>query len=286
MRDGAAVPLIPRYFDLLRLFLETRGRAVSRREILDTVWSDVVVTDGALSQAVRSLRRVLDDDPRAPRFIRTLSRHGYLFVFEDVAELTGSEPAAAAPAPAPPGPSASLMPPPAPSEVEEREAALRVLLASDPSGEKNSDEDTDRGRDAAERLHLLGTADALRLLDDRPGRERALAYLRDTRWDVPGSGPVPLVGTPGGLAALRLLAGMRLRRAARHAASRVAAASAGGALAGAAAGFLGGLVMLAAPGPDPPITVPVVFALIAACVGGIGAWGVGAGLTFAEVVSR
>ncbi len=274
------MPLIPRYFDLLRLFLETRGRAVTRREILETVWSDVVVTDGALSQAVRSLRRVLDDDPRSPRFLRTLSRHGYLFIFEEVVELTGLEPTPAAVhaqrADTPPG---------APG-ADPRESALAVLLAAEPTAGKNSDDDADRGRDAAERLHMLGTAEALRLLDDRPGRERALAYLRDTRWDVPGSGPVPLLGAPGGLAALRLLAGMRLRLAARHAATRVAGAAAGGAAAGAIAGLAGGLVLLAAPGPKPPATVPVALALIAACVGGIGAWGVGAGLTLAEVVSR
>ncbi|PYQ18150.1 MAG: CadC family transcriptional regulator, partial [Acidobacteria bacterium] len=52
-----------------------------RREILDAVWSDVVVSDGALSQAVRTLRRALGDDPREPVFIRTVSRHGYRFVF-------------------------------------------------------------------------------------------------------------------------------------------------------------------------------------------------------------
>ena len=57
-----------------------------RREIFDAVWSDVVVSDGALSQAVRTLRRALGDDPREPVFIRTVSRHGYRFVFSDVTE--------------------------------------------------------------------------------------------------------------------------------------------------------------------------------------------------------
>jgi hypothetical protein len=43
------------------------------------------VSDGALSQAVRTLRRALGDDPREPRYIRTVSRHGYQFVFPGVA---------------------------------------------------------------------------------------------------------------------------------------------------------------------------------------------------------
>jgi len=81
---GRERPLIPRYFDLLLFLLERRHQAVHRREIMDRVWSDVVVSDGALSQAVRSLRRAFGDDPREPRFVRTVSRHGYEFVFAAV----------------------------------------------------------------------------------------------------------------------------------------------------------------------------------------------------------
>ena len=98
------MPLIPRYFDLLLLLIERRGQAVHRREIFDRIWADVSVSDSALSQAVRTIRRTLDDDPREPRFIRTVSRHGYRFVFPDVIEEeeddaawpgAGSAPAAA-----------------------------------------------------------------------------------------------------------------------------------------------------------------------------------------------
>jgi hypothetical protein len=44
------------------------------------------VSESALTQAVRTIRRTLYDDPREPRFIRTVSRHGYRFVFTDVVE--------------------------------------------------------------------------------------------------------------------------------------------------------------------------------------------------------
>src|SRR5438067_2252615 len=83
-RGGAEVPLIPRYFDLLRLLVERRAEAVHRQVIFDVVWSDVVVSDSALTQAVRTLRRTLGDDPKEPRFIRTISRHGYRFLYPDV----------------------------------------------------------------------------------------------------------------------------------------------------------------------------------------------------------
>ena len=86
IRDGQEVPLIPRYFDLLLLLIERRREAVHRNEIFDRVWGEVTVSDSALSQAVRTIRRTLDDDPREPRFIRTVSRHGYQFVFAEVHE--------------------------------------------------------------------------------------------------------------------------------------------------------------------------------------------------------
>jgi DNA-binding winged helix-turn-helix (wHTH) protein len=86
VRDGRELPLIPRYFDLLVFLVERRRDAVHRQEIFDRVWRDVIVSDSALSQAIRTLRRTLGDDPREPRFIRTVSRHGYQFVFEVVEE--------------------------------------------------------------------------------------------------------------------------------------------------------------------------------------------------------
>ena len=85
-RNGREQPLIPRYFDLLVFLVERRGEAVHRRDIFDRIWSDVIVSDSALSQAIRTIRRVLGDDSREPRFVRTVSRHGYQFVFADVVE--------------------------------------------------------------------------------------------------------------------------------------------------------------------------------------------------------
>ena len=86
LRSGREQPLIPRYFDLLVFLIERRHEAVHRRDIFDRVWSDVIVSDSALSQAIRTIRRTLGDDSREPRFVRTVSRHGYRFVFADVVE--------------------------------------------------------------------------------------------------------------------------------------------------------------------------------------------------------
>ena len=96
VRDGREVPLIPRYFDLLVLLIERRHEAVHRREIFERVWTDANVSDSALSQAVRTIRRTLGDDPSEPRFIRTVSRHGYQFVLDVIEEEDAAPPNEAA----------------------------------------------------------------------------------------------------------------------------------------------------------------------------------------------
>ena len=272
LRSGEELALIPRYLDLLILLLERRHEAVHRREIFETVWSDVVVSDGALSQAVRTLRRTLGDDSREPVYIRTVSRHGYRFTFERVVE----EPEDDAPLSTPAAVAVSRMPVPGALD-DPFEEVLEKLL---------SEQDREARREAAEALHALGTAEALRRLGRRPGHEAARALLRDARWDVPGAGPVPLVGQPGGLTAARILTTLRLRHALHLARRRWAAACGGGAAAGAVAGALGGLALRLAPGSHAPASVAVTLALVGAIVGGLGAAGVGAGLAAAEAVAR
>ena len=82
LRDGAPVELGSRYFDALVLLALNRGELVSKSRFMDEVWRGIPVTDEALTQAIRSLRRALDDDAANPRFIETVPKHGYRFVAE------------------------------------------------------------------------------------------------------------------------------------------------------------------------------------------------------------
>ncbi len=273
LRDGQELALIPRYFDLLVFLVEHRHEAVHRREIFDRVWSDVIVSDSALSQAIRTLRRTLGDDSREPQFIRTVARHGYQFVFTDVQEEDddGPRPIAARPAPERE---------PDPTEADPFEPLLQCLC--DPA--RSIDDDAQW--DAAERLHGLGTTEALARLGTRSGHPRARALLRETRWAIPGAADVPLVGAPGGSAAAREVARLRLSRAARAVTGRWLAAMTGGAAAGAGAGFIGGLALAAAPGSRAPLAVAPVLAAIGLACGALGGAGVGAGLSGAEVLAR
>jgi DNA-binding winged helix-turn-helix (wHTH) protein len=269
LRNRAEVALIPRYFDLLVLLVERRGEAVHRRQIFDTVWTDVVVSDGALSQAVRTLRRALGDDPREPVFIRTVSRHGYRFVFPHVVTEPDDEPPPLEPPPAlPQAPAAPAF-----------DALLERLLAPGPL------DDEDR-REAAEALHALGTEEALLRLDGRTGHARARAVLRDTRWDIAHAGSVPLLGQPDLALTVGSLLRLRWHRTIRLARARWAGALAGGAMTGVVAGCLGGLALRLGPGSRASDAVPLVLGLVGLVIGGLGAAGVGAGLAAAEVMAR
>ncbi len=279
LRQGRELPLIPRYFDLLVYLVARRSQAVHRRDIFDAVWADVAVSDSALSQAVRTLRRSLGDDSREPRFIRTVSRHGYQFVFAAVVEEDDEGP----------WPSEEDAPdvveagvePPVTAEHDPFEPLMHRLLA--PTATQADEEDR---RDAAEQLHALGTGDALRRLGTGPRAAFARAMLRDARWDVPGAGTVPVLGAPEAATVAWHLVQLRFRRAFRIAAARWAAASLGAGLAGAIAGAAGGVLLLLSPGSAaPPGVIPVLAAIGAGCGAGAGA-GVGAGLSAAESVAR
>jgi DNA-binding winged helix-turn-helix (wHTH) protein len=289
VRDGREQPLIPRYFDLLVFLLERRHEAVHRRAIFDRVWSDVIVSDSALSQAVRTLRRTLDDDSREPRFIRTVSRHGYRFVFPEVIEedddeaWPGTEEVASGDSG---GTRASTREEeraaaPAAQETDVFEPILARLTAA--ATDRRDDDET---REAAELLHGLGTSEALRRLGTRPGHAFARAILRDSRFAIPGAGPVPIAGGPDALQVAATLIGLRLRRAARIAAARWAGASIGGGVAGGAAGSAGAIMLAALPGSHATAALVPVLALVGSACGALGGAGVGAGLSMAEAVTR
>jgi DNA-binding winged helix-turn-helix (wHTH) protein len=279
LRGEKEHPLIPRYFDLLVFLVERRHEAVHRRDIFDRVWTDAIVSDSALSQAIRTIRRALDDDPREPKFIRTVSRHGYRFVFTDVREE--DDEGAWPPVTVASTPVAEVVVEAAPIPTDPFEPLIARItrVAADPAEEEDQ-------REAAELLHGLGTAEALRRLDQSPGHALGRALLRDTRWDAPGSGAVPLMGQPAMIATARELIRLRLNRASREVAARWAGASAVSALVGIIAGVIGGLLLTVAPDSTASLAVVPVLALIGAGCGALGGAGVGAGLSAAEAAAR
>lgn len=86
---GAAVDLNGRYLDALALMVREQGRLISKDRFLGEVWAGVPVTDEALTQCIKTLRRQLGDDASNPRFIETVPKHGYRFI-APVEQVDGS----------------------------------------------------------------------------------------------------------------------------------------------------------------------------------------------------
>lgn len=79
-RRDQRVVLTPKAFDLLRHLLEHRECLLTKQDILKAVWTRTRVEEGQVKQFVAGPRRVLEDDPRAPRFIETVHGRGYRFI--------------------------------------------------------------------------------------------------------------------------------------------------------------------------------------------------------------
>jgi transcriptional activator of cad operon len=79
-REGQTVRLEARTMRLLMCLADRAGDVVSIDELLDQVWSGVIVTPDSVYQAVAQLRRLLGDDPRQPAYIATVPRLGYRLI--------------------------------------------------------------------------------------------------------------------------------------------------------------------------------------------------------------
>jgi DNA-binding winged helix-turn-helix (wHTH) protein len=81
-RDGEAVHLTPKAFELLALLVESGGRALSKDEIQQRLWPSLHVSESNVPVLMHELREALRDDPHEPRWIRTVARFGYAFCGE------------------------------------------------------------------------------------------------------------------------------------------------------------------------------------------------------------
>lgn len=80
-RAGQPIELSAREFKLLRYFVEHRGAALSRDELLNEVWGyNAMPSTRTVDVHVAWLRQKIEDNPRHPQFIHTVHGLGYKFV--------------------------------------------------------------------------------------------------------------------------------------------------------------------------------------------------------------
>lgn len=78
-KAGQPVELSKTEQKLLRLLIENRGRTLSRAMLVDRIWTDgaAFVEENALSVTVKRLRGKLEDNPSAPKYLKTVYGIGY-----------------------------------------------------------------------------------------------------------------------------------------------------------------------------------------------------------------
>src|SRR6195256_4584896 len=88
-RDGQVLPLGGRAFDILIYLADRPGEVIAKQELIDHVWSDVIVEEGSLRVHVAAIRKALGDGQFGNRYITNIKGRGYSFV-GTVIPLTGN----------------------------------------------------------------------------------------------------------------------------------------------------------------------------------------------------
>lgn len=79
-KKECAVQLTGKEFELLAFLVSRPNRALTRREILNRVWGhSAIVTGRSVDRCVTTLRSKIEDDPKNPKWIKTIRNIGYRF---------------------------------------------------------------------------------------------------------------------------------------------------------------------------------------------------------------
>ncbi len=82
LREGAAVHVSPKAFDLLVTLVRERPRVLTKEDLHARLWPDTFVSDASLAMLVAEVRAALGESARQPRAVRTVHRRGYAFQSE------------------------------------------------------------------------------------------------------------------------------------------------------------------------------------------------------------
>jgi DNA-binding winged helix-turn-helix (wHTH) protein len=80
------IHLSPKAFELLKMLIGERPRALSKNELYQHLWPDTFVSEANLASLIAEIREALGDPARKSKFIRTAHRFGYAFCGEAIEE--------------------------------------------------------------------------------------------------------------------------------------------------------------------------------------------------------
>lgn len=80
LRDETPVPLTPKCFDLLVIFVENSGHLIGKEELIERLWPNQIVEEANLSFNISTLRKALGQGSNGEPFIETVPKRGFRFV--------------------------------------------------------------------------------------------------------------------------------------------------------------------------------------------------------------
>ena len=80
LRGDNAVHLTEKVFNLLLLLVQRGGHLVTKEELMEQVWPDIVVEENNLTVSMSALRKALGEKQEGGQYIETVSKRGYRFI--------------------------------------------------------------------------------------------------------------------------------------------------------------------------------------------------------------
>ncbi len=75
------IKLEPKVMEVLLCLIRHQGKTVSKDFLIKEIWQDVVVVEKSINRTISILRKSLNDNAKEPRYIETISKKGYRFIF-------------------------------------------------------------------------------------------------------------------------------------------------------------------------------------------------------------
>lgn len=82
-KNGREIPLSAKENVMMKLFLDHIGQVFTKEQLYHHVWGEVLVDPNAVMVYISHLRNKLEEDPKTPRYLRTVWGLGYKFVVEE-----------------------------------------------------------------------------------------------------------------------------------------------------------------------------------------------------------
>ncbi|MEM1144344.1 MAG: winged helix-turn-helix domain-containing protein [Pseudomonadota bacterium] len=83
-RSNERFKIEPRSMEVLAYLIEKHGSVVSREAFIAHVWDGRITVEEVLTRCISDLRKVFEEDPRRPTYIKTVHKRGYKLLVEPV----------------------------------------------------------------------------------------------------------------------------------------------------------------------------------------------------------